>query len=52
MQAATHNAAHLKVLEKLAPKSGMAVPLIVRGRVLGAMSYWHLLQVVAQTLTA
>lgn len=38
MQAATHNADHLKVLQELAPKSGMTVPLIVRGRVLGAMT--------------
>jgi PAS domain S-box-containing protein len=38
MQAATHNATHLKVLQELAPKSGMAVPLIVRGRVLGAIT--------------
>ncbi|MBN3896770.1 MAG: PAS domain S-box protein [Nostoc sp. NOS(2021)] len=38
MQAATDNADHLKILQELNPTSGMSVPLIVRGRVLGAMT--------------
>ncbi|MDZ7962216.1 MAG: PAS domain S-box protein [Aulosira sp. DedQUE10] len=38
MQAATYNADHLKLVRELKPKSGMCVPLIVGGRVLGAIS--------------
>ncbi|MEH2357261.1 PAS domain S-box protein [Nostoc sp.] len=38
MQGLTHNASHLKILQELNPTSGMSVPLIVRGRVLGAMT--------------
>ncbi|MFS0516552.1 PAS domain S-box protein [Nostoc sp. UIC 10607] len=38
MQAATQNTAHLKILQELNPTSGMSVPLIVRGKVLGAMN--------------
>ncbi|ARV62805.1 diguanylate cyclase [Nostocales cyanobacterium HT-58-2] len=35
--AAAQNADHLKLLQQLAPKSSMGVPLIVRGEVLGAI---------------
>ncbi|MHC5742879.1 MAG: hybrid sensor histidine kinase/response regulator [Nostoc sp.] len=38
IQGLTHNASHLKILQELNPISGMSVPLIVRGRVLGAMT--------------
>ncbi|MHC5734842.1 PAS domain S-box protein [Nostoc sp.] len=38
MQGLSHNASHLKILQELNPTSGMSVPLIVRGRVLGAMT--------------
>ncbi|MFN6481943.1 MULTISPECIES: PAS domain S-box protein [unclassified Nostoc] len=38
MQGLTHNASHLKILQELNPTSGISVPLIVRGRVLGAMT--------------
>lgn len=38
IEAATSNASHLKILQQLNPKSGMGIPLIVRGRVLGAMT--------------
>ncbi|MCC5656845.1 PAS domain S-box protein [Nostoc sp. XA010] len=38
MQAVSRNASHLKILQKLNPTSGISVPLIVRGRVLGAMT--------------
>ncbi|MEH2270638.1 MAG: PAS domain S-box protein [Nostoc sp.] len=38
MQGLSHNATHLKILQELNPTSGMSVPLIVRGRVLGAMT--------------
>ncbi|MGF1935110.1 MAG: PAS domain S-box protein [Nostoc sp. ChiQUE02] len=38
IQVATHNAGHLKILQELNPTSGMSVPLIVRGRVLGAIT--------------
>lgn len=38
MQGLTHNASHFKILQELNPTSGMSVPLIVRGRVLGAMT--------------
>jgi PAS domain S-box-containing protein len=38
IQAATANASHLNILQQLNPQSGMCVLLIVRGRVLGAMS--------------
>ncbi|MEH2423554.1 MAG: PAS domain S-box protein [Nostoc sp.] len=38
MQVPTHNADHLKILQELNPTSGMTVPLIVRGRVLGTMT--------------
>ncbi|MBW4456368.1 MAG: PAS domain S-box protein [Nostoc indistinguendum CM1-VF10] len=37
MEAVSHNASHLKILHELTPTSGMTIPLIVRGRVLGAM---------------
>ncbi|MEH1832810.1 MAG: PAS domain S-box protein [Nostoc sp.] len=37
MQVPTHNADHLKILQELNPTSSMIVPLILRGRVLGAM---------------
>ncbi len=37
MEAVSHNASHLKILHELNPTSGMTIPLIVRGRVLGAM---------------
>ncbi|MCL6752127.1 PAS domain S-box protein [Nostoc sp. CCCryo 231-06] len=38
MQAVSQNANHLKILQELNPISGISVPLIVRGRVLGAMT--------------
>ncbi|MEH1955594.1 hybrid sensor histidine kinase/response regulator [Nostoc sp.] len=38
MQGLSHNATHLKILQELNPTSGMSVPLIVRGRGLGAMT--------------
>ncbi|MEH2166984.1 MAG: PAS domain S-box protein [Nostoc sp.] len=38
IQGATHNASHLKILQELNPTSGMSVPLILRGRVLGVMT--------------
>ncbi|MEH2036581.1 hybrid sensor histidine kinase/response regulator [Nostoc sp.] len=38
IQGLTHNASHFKILQELNPTSGMSVPLIVRGRVLGAMT--------------
>ncbi|MEH2437608.1 MAG: PAS domain S-box protein [Nostoc sp.] len=38
IQAVSHNASHLKILQQLNPTSGICVPLIVRGRVLGAMT--------------
>ncbi|MEH2285522.1 MAG: PAS domain S-box protein [Nostoc sp.] len=38
MQGLSHNASHLKILQELNLTSGMSVPLIVRGRVLGAMT--------------
>ncbi|MDZ8090879.1 MAG: PAS domain S-box protein [Nostoc sp. DedQUE05] len=38
LQGLTHNASHFKILQELNPTSGMSVPLIVRGRVLGAMT--------------
>uniref|UniRef100_A0A8J7A496 histidine kinase n=1 Tax=Desmonostoc muscorum LEGE 12446 TaxID=1828758 RepID=A0A8J7A496_DESMC len=38
IQAATANASHLNILQQLNPQSGMCVLLIVRGRVLGAMT--------------
>ncbi|AVH69930.1 hybrid sensor histidine kinase/response regulator [Nostoc sp. 'Lobaria pulmonaria (5183) cyanobiont'] len=38
LQEATHNASHLKILQELNPTSGMSVPLILRGRVLGVMT--------------
>ncbi|MGJ5634582.1 PAS domain S-box protein [Nostoc sp. CALU 1950] len=38
IQGLSHNASHLKILQELNPISGMSVPLIVRGRVLGAMT--------------
>ncbi|MHC0062505.1 PAS domain S-box protein [Nostoc sp. UIC 10890] len=38
IQGLSHNASHLKILQELNPTSGMSVPLIVRGRVLGAMT--------------
>ncbi|BAZ25292.1 multi-sensor hybrid histidine kinase [Kalymmatonema gypsitolerans NIES-4073] len=38
MKAAAHNTEHLKLLQQLAPKCGMGVPLIARGQVLGVIS--------------
>jgi PAS domain S-box-containing protein len=38
LQAAASNPEHLKLLQALAPKSGMCVPLVARGQVLGAIS--------------
>ncbi|MDZ8080304.1 MAG: PAS domain S-box protein [Nostoc sp. DcaGUA01] len=38
IQAVTSNGNHFKILQQLNPQSGMCVLLIVRGRVLGAMS--------------
>ncbi|MDZ8187972.1 MAG: PAS domain S-box protein [Nostoc sp. ChiSLP02] len=38
IQAVTSNPIHLKILQQLNPQSGMCVLLVVRGRVLGAMS--------------
>ncbi|MBN3942023.1 PAS domain S-box protein [Nostoc sp. NMS9] len=38
IQGLTHNASHFKILQELNPTSGMSVPLILRGRVLGAMT--------------
>ena len=38
IQGLTHNASHFKVVQELNPTSGMSVPLILRGRVLGAMT--------------
>ncbi|MEH2044474.1 hybrid sensor histidine kinase/response regulator [Nostoc sp.] len=38
IQEATHNASHFKILQELNPTSGMSVPLILRGRVLGVMT--------------
>ena len=38
IQAISLNASHLKILQELNPTSGISVPLIVRGRVLGAMT--------------
>ncbi len=38
IQGLSHNASHLKILQELNPTSGVSVPLIVRGRVLGAMT--------------
>ncbi|MDZ7995544.1 MAG: PAS domain S-box protein [Nostoc sp. EfeVER01] len=38
IQGLSHNASHRKILQELNPTSGMSVPLIVRGRVLGAMT--------------
>ena len=38
IQLVSHNTSHLKILQKLNPTSGISVPLIVRGRVLGAMT--------------
>ncbi|MBD0301897.1 MAG: PAS domain S-box protein, partial [Tolypothrix sp. T3-bin4] len=38
IQLATQNAAHQKILQELNSTSGMSVPLIVRGRVLGAIT--------------
>ncbi|MEH1841289.1 MAG: PAS domain S-box protein [Nostoc sp.] len=38
IQTVSHNASHLKILQKLNPTSGISVPLIVRGKVLGAMT--------------
>ncbi|MEH2289776.1 hybrid sensor histidine kinase/response regulator [Nostoc sp.] len=38
IQGLTHNASHLKILQELNPTSGMSVPLILRGRVLGVMT--------------
>ncbi|OUL29889.1 hypothetical protein BV372_22625 [Nostoc sp. T09] len=38
MQAVSQNDRHLQLLQELAPKSGMGVPLIVGGRVLGAIT--------------
>ncbi|MEH2467679.1 PAS domain S-box protein [Nostoc sp.] len=38
IQVPIHNAAHRKILQELNPTSGISVPLIVRGRVLGAMT--------------
>jgi PAS domain S-box-containing protein len=38
IQAGTRNAEHLKLLQQLAPKCGMGVPLIVRGEVLGVIT--------------
>ncbi|OUL19762.1 hypothetical protein BV378_31585 [Nostoc sp. RF31YmG] len=38
MQAVSQNDSHLQLLQELKPKSGMCVPLIVGGRVLGAIT--------------
>ncbi|HYX13387.1 MAG TPA: PAS domain S-box protein [Nostoc sp.] len=38
IQAVSHNASHQKILQELNPTSGISVPLIVPGRVLGAMT--------------
>ncbi|MEH2084829.1 MAG: PAS domain S-box protein [Nostoc sp.] len=38
IQGLTYNASHLKILQELNPTSGMSVPLILRGRVLGVMT--------------
>lgn len=38
IQAVSRNTSHLKILQELNPTSGISVPLIVRGRVLGAMT--------------
>ncbi|ODG96308.1 hypothetical protein A4S05_19065 [Nostoc sp. KVJ20] len=38
IQGLSHNVSHLKILQELNPTSGMSVPLIVQGRVLGAMT--------------
>ncbi|MBD2532188.1 PAS domain S-box protein [Nostoc flagelliforme FACHB-838] len=38
IQAISRNTSHLKILQELNPTSGISVPLIVRGRVLGAMT--------------
>ncbi|MEH2127179.1 PAS domain S-box protein [Nostoc sp.] len=38
IQGLTHNASHFKILQELNPTSGMSVPLILRGRVLGVMT--------------
>ncbi|MEH1938865.1 MAG: PAS domain S-box protein [Nostoc sp.] len=37
IEAVSRNPSHLKILQELNPTSGMSVPLIVRGRVLGVM---------------
>ncbi|MEH1950613.1 MAG: PAS domain S-box protein [Nostoc sp.] len=38
IQGLTHNASHFKILQELNPTFSMSVPLMVRGRVLGAMT--------------
>ena len=38
IQAVSRNTSHLKILQELNPTSGISVPLIVRGRVLGVMT--------------
>ncbi|WP_375473820.1 PAS domain S-box protein [uncultured Nostoc sp.] len=38
IQGLSHNASHLKILQELNPTSGMSVPLILRGQVLGVMT--------------
>lgn len=39
MKAAAHDAEHLKLLQQLAPKWGIGVPLIARGQVLGVIFF-------------